>query len=110
MDLITVSTDPASLSDAVLAYLKGQYATSTNRQLSVDVQTAQAAFGLKWNVAQPFTVVIGPDGKLVYQREGRLDIHALRRYILATIPENPGWPGVHDYCVDAVAKMEKKKS
>jgi peroxiredoxin len=110
MDLITVSTDPASRTAAVLDYLKSQYATTTNRQLSVDVPAAQAAFGLKWNASQPFTVVIGPDGKLVYQKEGRLDIHALRRYVLATIPENPGWPGVHEYYAEAVAKMEKKKS
>ena len=46
-DLITVSTDPAAKSDAVLAYLKSQYATTPNRQLAVDMPTAQAAFGMK---------------------------------------------------------------
>ena len=107
-DMITVSTDPAAKSNAVLTYLKSQYATTTNKQLSIDVAAAQAAFGLKWNPAQPFTVVIGPDGKLVYQKEGRLDIHALRRYVLATIPENPGWPGVHQYYTDAVARMTRR--
>ncbi len=109
MDMITVSTDPAAKSDAVLAYLKSQYATTTNKQLAVSVADAQAAFGLKWNPSQPFTLVISPDGKVVYQKEGRLDIYTLRRYVLATIPENPGWPGVHEYYVAAVAKMEKKK-
>lgn len=107
-DMITVSTDPAARSEAVLTYLKGQYATTTNRQLATTVAAAQEAFGLKWNAAQPFTVVIGPDGKLVYQKEGRLDIHTLRRYVLATIPENPGWPGVRQYYTDAVARMSRR--
>jgi len=108
MDMVTVSTDPASKSDAVLTYLKGQYATSTNKQLSTNVAAAQAAFGLKWNASQPFTVVIGPDGKVLYQKEGALDIYAVRRYILASIPENPAWPGVNEYYNSAIAMMAKR--
>lgn len=109
MDMITVSTDPAARSEAVLAYLRSQYATTPNRQLSIDVTAAQAAMGLKWNPAQPFTVVIGPDGNVVYQKEGRVDIFAMRRYVLASIPDAPGWPGVHEYYQDAVARMEGRR-
>ena len=108
MDMVTISTDPASRSEAVLAYLKSQYATTPNRQLSTSVAAAQAAFGLKWNASQPFTVVIGPDGKVLYQKEGALDIYAVRRYILASIPENPAWPGVNEYYNDAIARMTKR--
>ena len=32
-------------------------------------------------------MVIGPDGKVLYQKEGALDIYAVRRHILASIPE-----------------------
>ena len=92
----------------VSSTVKGQYATSTNKQLSTNVAAAQAAFGLKWNASQPFTVVIGPDGKVLYQKEGALDIYAVRRYILASIPENPAWPGVNEYYNSAIAMMAKR--
>lgn len=111
MDLITVSTDPAARASAVLEYLKGHHATSTNKQLAADgaLPQVQAALGLKWNAAQPFTVVIAPGGKVIYQKEGRLDIFDVRRVILASFPDEPAWPGVHDYFQAAVAHMAAGK-
>ena len=64
---------------------------------------------MKWNAAQPFTVVIGPDGKVLYQKEGRIDIYEVRRVILASFPDEPGWPGIHDYYQAAVARTAAKK-
>ena len=108
MDMVTVSTDPPAKSAAVLEYLKSQYATTRNTQLA-DVAGAQAAFGMKWNPAQPYTVVIGPDGKVLYQKEGRIDIYEVRRVILASIPDAPGWPGIHEYYQAAAARTAAKK-
>ena len=97
-------------SAAVLSYLKSQYATSTNTQVAFsDAAGLPSAFGLKWNPTQPFTVVIGPDGKVLYQKEGRIDIYDVRRLVLASIPDAPGWPGVHEYYQEAVARMAAKK-
>ena len=72
-------------------------------------RAAQAAFGLKWNASQPFTVVIGPDGKVLYQKEGAIDIREVRREILSSVPDNPSWPGVHDYFQAAVARMAARR-
>jgi hypothetical protein len=110
MDLITIATDPPAQTAAVLDFLKSQYATTRNAQVPPGgVAAAQAAFGMKWNAAQPFTVVIGPDGKVLYQKEGRIDIYEVRRVILASFPDEPGWPGIHDYYQAAVARTAAKK-
>ena len=108
VDVVTISTDPASKAAAVHDYLKRQYATTTNHHAaSGGAADAMAAFGLKWNASQPFTVVIGPDGKVLFQKEGAIDIYEVRRHVLASIPDEPAWPGVHDYYQAAVARMAK---
>lgn len=108
MELITVSTDASATSAAVLEFLKAQHATSRNLQ-AASAAEAQAAFGLKWNAAQPLTLVVGPDGQVLYQKEGRIDIYEVRRIILASFPEVPSWPGIRDYYTDAVARTAAKK-
>lgn len=106
VDVVTVSTDPAAKSTAAHEYLKRQYATTTNFQVaSGSAADVMAAFGLKWNAAQPFTVVIGPDGKVLFQKEGAIDIYEVRRVILASIPDEPAWPGIHEYYNAALARM-----
>jgi hypothetical protein len=110
VDMVTVSTDAPNKSDAVLAYLKSQFATSTNRQLaSTDMAAMQSAFGMKWNAAQPFTVVIDPSGKVAYQKEGAIDIREVRRVILSTVPDNPSWPMIQNYYKNVLAKMAAGK-
>ena len=109
MEMVTVSTDAAANGAAVLDVLKREYATTRNTQLATDVAAAQAAFGVKWNTAQPFTAVIGPDGKVLYQKEGRVDIYEVRRVILASFPDEPSWPGIRDYYTAAVARTAARK-
>ena len=43
--------------------------------------------------------VITPDGQVVYQKEGKLDILDLRRAILANMPDVVAYPGQHDYWI-----------
>jgi hypothetical protein len=49
--------------------------------------------------------VIGPDGKLVYQKEGRWDIHEVRRHIVSTFPDSAGYPGNQAYFQESVQRM-----
>jgi hypothetical protein len=108
VEVWTVSTDPRGKIMAVYDYLKRQYATTANLHVaSGSAADAMAAFGMKWNAAQPFTVVIGPDGKVLFRKEGSIDIYEVRRHILASIPDEPAWPGIHEYYNAAVAKMAK---
>ena len=53
--------------------------------------------------------MIGPDGKVLYQKEGSIDIYEVRRVILSSIPDEPSWPGIHDYFREAVARMAAKR-
>lgn len=47
----------------------------------------QAAFDETCNSAVPFTMVLAPGGKVIYEKEGDLDILALRRIVLANLPD-----------------------
>jgi peroxiredoxin len=97
-DLITVSTDKPSESAAVLDYLKQQHAGGKNLQFnSTDTKALQAAVGEKWKLGTPFVIVIGPDGSVVYQKDGKEDVLNVRRHVLATIPNDGQWFGVQEY-------------
>jgi peroxiredoxin len=109
MDMVTVETAGTGKSAAVLEFLKTQHATTRNTQLAPDVTAMQEVFGLKWNASRPFTVVIAPDGTVLYQKEGRIDIYEVRRIILASFPDEPSWPGIKDYYREAVARTTAKK-
>lgn len=56
----------------------------------------QGAFDAKWESGVPFTMVIAPGGKTIYQKEGEVDILELRRVILGNLPD-PGYIGHRAY-------------
>jgi peroxiredoxin len=108
-DFVTVSTDPPDQAPAVLAFLKKQYASSPNKQFaSADVAGLQAAWGARWKPGTPYTAVIGTDGKLLYEKEGKIDILDVRRTILANMPDTKSYIGQQAYWQQAVAKTPKK--
>jgi peroxiredoxin len=108
-DFVTVATDPPAQAPAVLQFLKKQYASSPNKQFaSADTAALQAAWGAKWRPATPFTMVIAPDGKVLYQKEGKVDILEMRRVILANMPDTRSYIGQQAYWQAAVADKAKK--
>jgi peroxiredoxin len=108
-DFVTVATDPPDHAPAVLAYLKKQYASSTNKQFaSADVAGLQAAWGARWKPGTPYTAVIGTDGKVLYEKEGKIDILEVRRTILASMPDTKSYIGQQAYWQQAVADKPKK--
>jgi len=44
----------------------------------------------------PFTMLIAPDGKVLYRKQGEVDILELRRIILANLPD-PDYIGHRAY-------------
>lgn len=97
-DMVTVSTDKPSEQAQVLDYLKDQHASGTNLQFnSTDTKALQAAMGEKWNTNQPFVMVLGPDGSVVYQKAGKANILDVRRHVLASIPNDGPWFDVQEY-------------
>jgi peroxiredoxin len=108
-DFVTVATDGPDKAPAVLSFLKKQYASSPNKQFaSTDVAALQAAWGAKWRIGTPFTMVIGTDGKVLYQKEGKIDILEVRRTILAAMPDTKSYIGQQAYWKAAVADKTKK--
>jgi peroxiredoxin len=108
-DFVTVSTDAPEQAPAVLSFLKKQYASSPNKQFSsADVAGLQAAWGGRWKPGTPYTAVIGTDGKLLYEKEGKIDILDVRRTILANMPDTKSYIGQQAYWQKAVAEKPKK--
>jgi peroxiredoxin len=108
-DFVTIATNPPNQAPAVLEFLKKQYASSPNKQFaSADAASLQAAWGAKWTLGTPFTMVLAPDGKVLYQKEGKLDILDLRRVILANMPDTRSYIGQQAYWQAAVADKARK--
>jgi len=88
-DLITVSANMPDEKDGVMRMLEKKHATSRNLLFaSNDTAAMQAAFDPAWESAVPYTVLLSPDGKILYKNLGSVDILELRRTILANLPSD----------------------
>jgi len=89
LDLVTVAANMPDEKNSVMRVLEKMHATSRNLLFdSTDTAALQAAFDPKWESAVPYTVLISPDGKILYQKQGSVDILELRRTILASLPSD----------------------
>src|SRR6185312_2557088 len=120
---------------AVMAELNKQHAstsasgtfTSKSLQSTLDLAKTQAAFGEKWKPGEMFSIAIGTDGKVIWQKEGLLvkaggfparadlvdavpspEILTMRRSILANMPDMAAYPGNHAYWQEDYVKIAKK--
>jgi hypothetical protein len=84
---------------SVMKLLDKMHATSRNLLFaSDDAASLQAAFDPTWESAVPYTVLLAPGGKVLYQKQGSVDILELRRKILANLDSdyvgfNQYWSG-----------------
>ena len=96
-DLVTVAANLPDERPGVLKALEKQHASSRNLQFaSDDTYAMQASFDAKWDSGVPFTMLLAPGGKVLYQRQGEVDILELRRIILANLPD-PDYIGHRAY-------------
>jgi peroxiredoxin len=87
--LVTISANMPDEKPSVLRFLQKQHATSRNLLFSsTDTAALQTAFDPKWDSAVPYTILLGPDGKVLYKKLGSVDILELRRMILANLPSD----------------------
>jgi peroxiredoxin len=85
-DVVTVSMNNPDEKDAVLKVLQDQHAASRNLQFaSTETIAMETAFDARWDPAAPFTMVLAPGGRVVYEQQGDLDVIALRRVVLANL-------------------------
>jgi peroxiredoxin len=76
-DLISVAVNAPGERSSVLNVLQAQHASTRNLLLSSNDSQA---------LKVPYTVLISPDGKFIYEKQGELDMLGLRRVILANMP------------------------
>ncbi len=95
---VSVSENDPAEKAAVLEFLQKHRASSSNLLFATpDIYGMQAAFDPLMPAAVPFTLVIAPNGDVVYQELGSLDIVKLRQAILANLPEDARYPGHRAY-------------
>ncbi|MGC1297981.1 MAG: redoxin family protein [Alloacidobacterium sp.] len=88
-DLVTVAANMPDEEPSVLRFLQKKHATTRNLLFGADDTAAlQAAFDPAWQSAVPYTVVFGPDGKVIYKTLGSVDLLEMRRKILAAMPSD----------------------
>jgi peroxiredoxin len=99
LELVTVAANMPDEKNSVMRVLEKMHATSRNLLFaSEDTAALQAAFDPAWESAVPYTVLIAPDGKVLYKKQGSVDMLELRRTILASLPSdyegfNKYWSG-----------------
>jgi len=89
LELVTVSANMPDEKNTVMRVLEKMHATSRNLLFdSKDTAALQTAFEPTWESAVPYTMLIAPDGKVLYQQQGSVDMLELRRTILANLPSD----------------------
>ena len=88
LEMVTVATNLPDEKPGVMKFLQKQHATGRNLIFaSNDTYAMQAAFDPKWESGVPYTILLAPDGKVLYKQTGDLDVLALRRVILANLDD-----------------------
>jgi peroxiredoxin len=96
--MVTVSENDPDEKDGVIDFLKQQHASTTNMLFALDdVYAMQESFDHMMGAAVPFTVLVAPNGDILYQEQGDVTILALRRAILANLPDTKDYPGLQAY-------------
>ena len=87
--LVTVAGNYPDEEKAVRAFLEKQQASAKNYLPAImDPTPVIQAFDPDWSGGLPYSMIIGPDGKILYKGGGRIDILQARRTILASFPDD----------------------
>ena len=82
-EFISLSADKIDRKEKALKFLEKQHAAVQNYIFTgTDIYKLIAAVDPQWNGALPYTVLIEPDGKIVYKQMGTIDPLELKRIIV----------------------------
>lgn len=82
-EFISVSADGPAQKEKVLKFLKGKQASNKNYLFSLDDKYKLIeAIDPKWQGALPYTILVEPGGKIVYSRQGRINVTAMKKQIV----------------------------
>lgn len=92
LEVVTVSLNRPDEQPAVLSFLKKQQASNRNLIFgSTDRDALINAFDSAWIGAVPYTLLISPEGKVVYSEVGSIDPLALKRAIQKELNARKPW-------------------
>jgi thiol-disulfide isomerase/thioredoxin len=104
VELVTVSVDSPDAKAGVMQFLTEHHSGVRNLQFaSEDLYALQAAFDKHWDSGVPYTIVMAPDGGVIYEEMGEVHLLRLRRAILASLPDEAPFSGDADYWAKAIA-------
>ncbi|MBV8896681.1 MAG: redoxin family protein [Acidobacteriaceae bacterium] len=103
-DFVTVAANMPDEKPGVLKYLQRLHGSSRNVLFgSTDTDQMQHSFNPAWEGALPYSVLLSPDGKVLYEHQGEVDILKLRRIILGNLPD-PDYLGHRAYWAKSVSR------
>jgi thiol-disulfide isomerase/thioredoxin len=91
-ELVTLAINRPDEEPAVLAFLKQHQASGKNLLFATaNREELMDAFETSWAGAVPYTVLLDPEGKIVYREIGSIDPLALKRAIVKAMNERKPW-------------------
>jgi peroxiredoxin len=82
-EFISISADEPAKRDKALQFLQKSQASATNYIFNLDDKYKLIeAIDPKWGGALPYTLVIEPGGKIIYAKDGPVDVPALKKLIV----------------------------
>jgi len=96
-ELVTVAAEFPDQQSKVLAFLQKHHASTRNLIFGdTDKYKLLEAFDPEWNGALPHTVLLAPNGDVLFRQTGELDYLELRRKIVPALNQITPWPGMSD--------------
>jgi peroxiredoxin len=88
-EMVTVSINYPDEEKGVRRFLDSQHASTRNLLFgTMDPYELMSAFDADWDGSVPYSMVIAPDGQVLYKGKGKLDMLKTRRLILASFPDD----------------------
>jgi peroxiredoxin len=87
-ELVMVSVNHPDEEKKLLAFLKEHQASNRNLVFGTnDFDTLVNAFNPKWHGQVPYTVLIDPEGKIIYEESDNIDVLTIKRTIVKALNE-----------------------
>ncbi len=85
-EFISISADDPAARDKVFKFLQKKQASNTNYLFNIDNKYKLIeAIDPKWQGGLPYTILVEPGGKIVYSRQGQINVAEMKKMIV----ENP---------------------
>lgn len=96
-ELVTVAAQFPDEKEKVLKFLQKHHASTRNLCFGdTDKYKLMEAFDPDWQGALPHTLLLAPNGEVLYRQTGEIDFLELRRKIVPALNRITPWPGMAD--------------